>query len=124
MKVTGIINKDDFKTMEKMPKLTELDLGEVKVAGNIIPDEAMGTYSGRFGVTGYSSESKLQRIVLPDEVISIGKGAFCIKTLESINMPRNLTAIKEYAFNNAVITEVTIPANVLSIEQCAFLSCR
>lgn len=124
MKVTGIINKDDFKTMEKMPKLTELDLGEVKVAGNIVPDEAMGTYSGRFGVTGYSSESKLQRIVLPDEVISIGKGAFCIKTLESINMPRNLTAIKEYAFNNAVITEVTIPANVLSIEQCAFLSCR
>lgn len=124
MKVTGIINKEDFKTMEKMPKLTELDLGEVKVAGNIVPDEAMGTYHGRFGVTGYSSESKLQRIVLPDEVISIGKGAFCIKTLESINMPRNLTAIKEYAFNNAVITEVTIPANVLSIEQCAFLSCR
>lgn len=52
MKVTGIINKDDFKTMEKMPKLTELDLGEVKVAGNIVPDEAMGTYHGRFGVTG------------------------------------------------------------------------
>ena len=120
MKVTGNLNGDDFKTMEAMPKLTELDLSGAAVQGNIIPEEAMtNTNDKEFR---YGSKSNLHRIVLPEGVISIGKGAFCIPSLEDIVLPESLSSIREYAFYNSGLVDILIPANVVFIERNAF--CR
>lgn len=124
MKVTGIINKDDFKTMEKMPKLTELDLGEVKVAGNIIPDEAMTERSSVGSIGFYKTDSKLERLVLPADVISIGNGAFAIHSLKDVSLPASLTSIKESAFEGASLGRIDIPDNVTIIGKLAFSCCR
>lgn len=124
MKVTGIINKDDFKTMEKMPKLTELDLGEVKVAGNIIPDEAMAERSSVGSLGFYKTDSKLERLVLPADVISIGNGAFAIHSLKDVSLPAALTSIKESAFEDASLGRIDIPDNVTIIGKLAFSCCR
>lgn len=124
MKVTGIINKDDFKTMEKMPKLTELDLGEVKVAGNIIPDEAMTERSSVGSLGFYKTDSKLERLVLPADVISIGNGAFAIHSLKDVSLPAALTSIKESAFEGASFGRIDIPDNVTIIGKLAFSCCR
>lgn len=124
MKVTGIINKDDFKTMEKMPKLTELDLGEVKVAGNIIPDEAMTERSSVGSIGFYKTDSKLERLVLPADVISIGNGAFAIHSLKEVSLPASLTSIKESAFEGASLGRIDIPDNVTIIGKLAFSCCR
>ena len=124
MKVTGIINKDDFKTMEKMPKLTELDLGEVKVAGNIIPDEAMTERSSVGSIGFYKTDSKLERLVLPTDVISIGNGAFAIHSLKDVSLPASLTSIKESAFEGASLGRIDIPDNVTIIGKLAFSCCR
>lgn len=124
MKVTGIINKDDFKTMEKMPKLTELDLGEVKVAGNIIPDEAMTERSSIGSIGFYKTDSKLERLVLPADVISIGNGAFAIHSLKEVSLPASLTSIKESAFEGASLGRIDIPDNVTIIGKLAFSCCR
>lgn len=124
MKVTGIINKDDFKTMEKMPKLTELDLGEVKVAGNIIPDEAMTERSSVGSLGFYKTDSKLERLVLPSDVISIGNGAFAIHSLKDVSLPAALTSIKESAFEGASFGRIDIPDNVTIIGKLAFSCCR
>lgn len=124
MKVTGIINKDDFKTMEKMPKLTELDLGEVKVAGNIIPDEAMTERSSVGSIGFYKTDSKLERLVLPADVISIGNGAFAIHSLKDVSLPAALTSIKESAFEGASLGRIDIPDNVTIIGKLAFSCCR
>lgn len=124
MKVTGIINKDDFKTMEKMPKLTELDLGEVKVAGNIIPDEAMTERSSVGSLGFYKTDSKLERLVLPADVISIGNGAFAIHSLKDVSLPASLTSIKESAFEGASLGRIDIPDNVTIIGKLAFSCCR
>lgn len=124
MKVTGIINKDDFKTMEKMPKLTELDLGEVKVAGNIIPDEAMTERSSVGSIGFYKTDSKLERLVLPADAISIGNGAFAIHSLKEVSLPASLTSIKESAFEGASLGRIDIPDNVTIIGKLAFSCCR
>lgn len=124
MKVTGIINKDDFKTMEKMPKLTELDLGEVKVTGNIIPDEAMTERSSVGSIGFYKTDSKLERLVLPTDVISIGNGAFAIHSLKDVSLPASLTSIKESAFEGASLGRIDIPDNVTIIGKLAFSCCR
>lgn len=124
MKVTGIINKDDFKTMEKMPKLTELDLGEVKVTGNIIPDEAMTERSSVGSIGFYKTDSKLERLVLPADVISIGNGAFAIHSLKDVSLPASLTSIKESAFEGASLGRIDIPDNVTIIGKLAFSCCR
>ncbi len=124
MKVTGTINKDDFKTMEKMPKLTELDLGEVKVSGNIIPDEAMTERSSIGSVGFYKTDSILERLVLPADAISIGNGAFAIHSLKDVSLPTALTSIKESAFEGASLGRIDIPDNVTTIGKLAFSCCR
>jgi hypothetical protein len=88
----------------------------------------------------------LQRVEIPEGVISIGKGSFesCqdlawvklpdslveIKDfafsgchqLRNITFPNSLTAIGNYAFQNADLTEIIIPSNITNIGSQAFVN--
>ena len=120
MKVTGTLNKDDFKTMEAMPKLTELDLSGAAVQGNVIPEEAMTSTKTYYGVSSYVSQSNLHKLILPEGIVSIGKAAFACVPLDTVILPTSLSSIKESAFYCSDLTEVTIPADVILIESDVF----
>ena len=79
--------------------------------------------------------SSINRVVIGDEVTSIGKNAFAnCPGLEVVELPKNgvLETIKYNAFSwldsssesvSAGITEITIPASVKEIEKFAFEGC-
>ena len=69
--------------------------------------------------------SKLTSINIPENVTSIGRGAFedC-SGLTSINIPQNVTSIREDTFLGcSSLTSINIPEGVTSIEDCAFKDC-
>lgn len=81
------------------------------------------TTSGYYTLTKkYPTATK---IVLPDEITSVGKFAFyqCTK-LKNITLSSGITSIGEDAFRDCrSLIEVSIPSNVNSIGNCAFFQC-
>lgn len=85
-----------------------------------IPDEVTSIGDGAF----YECTS-LTAVKIPDSVTSIGSCAFSGCTnLQRINIPAGVTEIGENAFRECQsITSVTIPASVSKIGNCAFWGC-
>ncbi|MGN0655852.1 MAG: leucine-rich repeat domain-containing protein, partial [Ruminiclostridium sp.] len=63
--------------------------------------------------------------VIPDEVKSVGRGAFTnCENLKSITIPDSITSIGEKAFwYCSSLTSITIPDGVISIGVCTFIYC-
>ena len=70
--------------------------------------------------------SNVTKVVLPDTITSIERGAFCnCYYLESITLPKGLIKIGEIAFSSCeVLTEINIPDSVTTIEDRAFANCN
>jgi len=67
----------------------------------------------------------LTTVEIPDTVISIGEGAFCMcKSLTSIIIPDKVTSIGSSAFSGCSgLTSVTIPEGLTSLADSVFNSC-
>ena len=108
--VTGTLNDDDFTCMrETMTSLIDIDL------------------SGITNTTGVNFEDKsnLVKILLPENLTSIGNYAFSeCSSLTSITIPNSVTSIEYEAFFNCdALTSISIPNSVTYIGSYAFQSC-
>lgn len=70
--------------------------------------------------------SGLTSINIPENVTSIGRGAFkCCSGLTSINIPKSVTSISEDTFLScSSLTSINIPEGVTAIENSAFWNCN
>lgn len=60
-------------------------------------------------------------IVIPEEVTSIGFGAFLdCWTIKSVTIPETVTSIQDYAFSRTSVRDITIPNSVQSLGEGAF----
>ena len=96
---------------------------------------AMADYSGPSSQPWADQRSSINRVVIGDEVTSIGRNAFAnCPGLKAVELPKNgvLETIKYNAFSwlgassesvSAGITEITIPKSVKTIETYAFEGC-
>lgn len=89
-------------------------LTSVKLSKNVtdIPASAFNA--------GSSNDMKLETLVIPEGVQTIGKSAFAGTHVENLSLPETLTSIGDAAFQNHQLTEVTIPGSVVSIGKDAF----
>ena len=72
----------------------------------------------------YVNGEKLEHLVIPNSVESIGDGAFCGFSLTSVTIPNSVTSIGSGAFFYCSgLTSVTIPNSVTSIGSSAFRYC-
>ena len=110
LKVTGTLNDDDFTCMrETMTSLVEVDLSEI---------------TNTTGVN-FNGKSNLVKIILPNNLTSIGDEAFVdCKSLTSITIPNSVTSIGSSAFYYcSSLKSITIGNNVTSIGRSAFYYC-
>lgn len=63
---------------------------------------------------------KLQTVILPDNITSIGDYAFSRNQIAKIDFPRNLTSIGNYSFAANPFTGLNFPETLESIGECAF----
>ena len=108
--LTGTLNDDDFTYMrETMTSLVDVDLSGIT------------NTSGVF----FRGKSNLVKIILPDNLTSIGEAAFreCF-SLTAITIPNSVTNIEYYAFYDCYsLSSITIPNSVMSIGEYAFYDC-
>ena len=108
--VTGTLNNNDFTCMrETMTSLVDVDLSSI---------------TNTTGVN-FRDKSNLMKILLPENLTSIGNYAFedC-PSLTSITIPNSVTSIGTSAFEGcSSLTSITIPNSVTSIGIYAFSYC-
>lgn len=65
--------------------------------------------------------AKIEEVVLPSNIIGIGKSAFDICTIgKALVIPNSVKAVYEYAFYGLTIPEITLPENLETVEELAF----
>lgn len=104
--VEGNMNSDDWNTISKMSNLTEVDLSGVAL--ETVPSSA---FNGRWAI---------DKVVLPESVISIGEYAFRGSGVRSVNLPEGLTNVGVCAFENAQLEELNLPENLQQLGNGAF----
>lgn len=123
--VTGTVNSDDFKAIEGMPSLKELDLSGVKVVADIIPNMAMTNIRSVGSIEWYQSDSNVEKITLPEGLISIGEHAFDgMVSLKDVNIPTTVKQVRQFAFSGTSLESVMIPSGVLLLEKAVFKRCE
>lgn len=129
LKLSGYLNGDDIKLLREMCTgdgiLTDLDVAEATIVEG-------GTYYYGYSDPDYTennvwgdhffTQTKLENVVLPVNIISIGKDAFSrCESLNNVIIPEGVTSIGNGAFEYCyAITEVSIPDAVTSIGESAF----
>ncbi len=131
--VTGTLNDKDFTCMrETMTSLVDVDLSAItNTTGVNFNDKSnllkilLPENLTSIGYEAFFNCSSLTSISIPNSVTSIGNGAFSYcSSLTSITIPNSVTSIGERAFYNCdALTSITIPNSVTSIGDYAFSGC-
>ena len=146
LKVTGQVNTADFYFMrDSMAILQAVNMKETEVYGvvedktewGVIPDRAFcekGTltsfvfpehikYIGECAFWGTSINGHLD---IPDDVETIGYGAFCGTYISSVYFPAKLKYIKERAFCgcSSLSCQLVLPESLIEIQDSAFYGCK
>lgn len=122
--VSGPIDESDFKALWRCAtkgNLRALDLGNARIKDNTVPDRAFYQY----GPSDEGLRLRITKIVLPDDVVRIGKAAFPVMRLREINIPSSLREIGSYAFayDYWLDCPIVIPEGVSEIGDQTFISC-
>ena len=85
---------------------------------------AMKDYDYSDNLSPACNNSNVKKVVIEDDVTSIGAYAFYDCSLTSITIPDSITSIGKYAFDGcSSLTSITIPSSITSIEDSAFSFC-
>ena len=143
LKIVGPINGDDVVCLRQMlgadefeeterGKLAGLDLSEASIVEGgtwyyelSSTSERIYTSNDVIGNQMFRNCTTLENIVLPNTIISIGRGAFReSKSLTTINIPASVSFIDDLAFNEcSSLKSIVIPDGVPSIGEWAFYNC-
>lgn len=94
-------------------------------SGTPIKTLSIGTGMTTIGKNAFQSCSKLTKVVIPDNIVTIEDYAFSYCTgLSRLTIGSGVKTIGQYAFENCTsLTSLTIPDNVNTIDSYAFSSC-
>ncbi len=123
--VSGPIDASDFNAIWECAtagNLQILDLSHSQLKDNVVPDYAL--YHTIQFETGHWLG--IRKIILPEEIVRIGKAAFAFMHLEEINIPSMLKELGSTAFGYDYWLDcaIIIPDGVEEIKYQTFIDCR
>lgn len=81
-------------------------------------EDCVAVYGGAF----YGTEVK--EVIFPDGFLGIDTYAFCLSTLERINLPASVELLYDQAFAGTNLKEFNLPAGVTTLSDALFADCK
>ncbi len=125
-------------TLDTTSKTYSVKASNTSISGEIkIPETYKGKEVTAIEELGFAECKAIEKITIPDTVISIGGGAFYNCTsLKSVNIPDGITELKPYKEENgnytttkglfgncSKLTGIELSPSVTSIGDCSFVAC-
>lgn len=139
LRLTGSIDARDFKTMrDSMPALSDVDINAVSISAYTGTQGTAGPQSKTYPANGIPQNAfslgeniynaKLNSIILPNSITSIGDSAFykCINLKGVLTIPNLVISIGNSAFNRCTNLSGTLvlPNSVTTLGEYAFSQCQ
>ncbi|MBR6538409.1 MAG: leucine-rich repeat domain-containing protein, partial [Bacteroides sp.] len=142
LKIIGPLNGDDIRFIREMAgsdvrgnategKLVDLDISEATIVegGDMYYNDTnlRECYTGNDVLGNFMfSYTKLQRILPPVNITSIGNSAFRFcESLTDVVIPETVTSLGDYAFSFCIkLTDINLPEAITSIGFEAFSACN
>ena len=131
--LSGYINGDDVRFIQKMYNLTKADFTDLHIIGGGGTYETYPDYEYKYTrdnvfpcVFDSRQRDVLNEIKLPNSITGIEEGAFrYCANLTSIEIPHSVTSIEKAVFYGCTsLTSIEIPNGVTSIEEGTFCGCK
>lgn len=135
--ISGSLNQNDFTSIRQLQNLVYIDLSNVQITNNEIPNDAFGFNSHiqtiilpesikSIGDYAFEYCSLLSSIQIPTGVTQIGRGAFTdCYSLRSISISSGVTELQSFVFANCEnLQSIILPENLTSIGLATFSGCR
>ena len=106
LKIKGAMNSDDWSKIKMMHYLQDLDLSEAVITE--IP-------AHQFSVVADSSSRFLNKLILPEGLKTINKGAFRYSFIDNLVIPSTVTTVGQYAFAYSHIQKLDLPDNLTEV---------
>lgn len=128
LKVNGTMNAKDFYFIsDQLHQLQTLDLTDVRIEPSTTAEQHYWTQEFAADVipVGALADMNLTKVVMPQRLTAIGKGAFAgCTSLVDVSLPATLDSIADYAFAGCTsLKTMTLPANVRTVGYGAFMRC-
>ena len=125
LKVVGIIHRKTIVQINKLfPSIEVLDMSMAKIVA--YTDENNVQYkANEIPVAAFNKKLNLKSVILPRDVVKIGKGAFWnCENLERITLPDSIQIIDQFAFQLCVkLRHITFPQRLVYIGGASFAGC-
>ena len=122
--VKGTINKADFRTLyncARFGKLTVINLEYATIENNTIPEYALYYPDVTFDFLN------IRRVILPDNVVEIGRFAFTNSRIQEINLPASLKKLSDgllWRCEWFSANPLVIPEGITEIPNNCFSGCK
>ncbi|MBR5465361.1 MAG: leucine-rich repeat protein [Alistipes sp.] len=125
LKITGEIDANDFFFMKnEMPRLTNLNLEEVKIVRGWCISNSGGNNDDTIPAYAFNYKESLQRIILPNTIHTINDGAFSHTGLVVVHIPSTVRFIGASVFNDCnELQSINLPQQLEEIGANAFAYC-
>lgn len=108
-------SKIKFSAQDTYDKLSEINDGAI-----------ISFFKGNIKGELFYSNWEITKVVIPDNVVSIGNSSFCdCRNLKEVIIPFSVTDIGEYAFGHCQsLKNIILPDSIEKIEKFAFSGCN
>lgn len=125
LKITGEIDANDFFFMKnEMPRLTNLNLEEVKIVRGWCISNSGGNNDDTIPEYAFKDKESLQRIILPNTIHTINDQAFSHTGLVVVHIPSKVRFIGASVFSGCnELKSINLPQQLEEIGANAFAYC-
>lgn len=122
LRITGVMNREDFLELKNAIKLEMLDIAEVEIEASSSNPERFP--AGELPKRCFQSNGTIKQVILPTTITSIGDESFQESSIEEVVIPENITNLGTYIFHYSTkLVRAEIKANIETTGRSMFSGC-
>lgn len=121
--LSGYVDETDIACIREMTLLSILDMKQCTIVTKDVSTSVVTTVTWLWG-NMFEGMDAIQKIIIPDNILSISAYSFARCKVQSVILPEGLKTLADHSFQQAYeLTAIHIPSTVSMINKYSFAGC-